>query len=162
MIKLNQDRCISCKACEVHCKMKNKVPAGARFSRIITHGPVGSKTKPKLKNLYMPCFHCAQPWCVSACPTNAMTMRDEDGIVYVQEDLCVGCKACIMACPWMIPQWNDETGKAVKCDYCMDFVDEGRDPACVSGCTAHALTFIRPNTASDKVREKFAKKILEK
>ncbi len=161
MIKLDQERCISCKACEVHCKMKNKVPPGARLSRIVTVGPVKKGGIPRLMTLYLPCLHCAKPWCVAACPTQAMTQR-EDGIVYVREELCIGCKACILACPWAVPQWDETKGKAIKCDYCMDRVDQGLDPACVSGCTAHALSFTRPNKESDKVREEYARKKLLK
>jgi Fe-S-cluster-containing dehydrogenase component len=53
----------------------------------------------------------------------------------------VGCKACITACPWSLPQWNAETGKVVKCDYCMDRVDQGLKPACVTVCMTHCLEF---------------------
>ena len=80
----------------------------------------------------------------------------------MREELCIGCKACILACPWAVPQWDETTGKAIKCDYCMDRVDQGLDPACVSGCTAHALSFTRPNKESDRVREEYARKKLLK
>jgi Fe-S-cluster-containing dehydrogenase component len=84
-----------------------------------------------------------------------MRRREKDGIVYVEQDLCVGCKACIMACPWMVPQWVEETGVVMKCDFCMDRVDEGKKPACVTGCTAHALSFIQPNEGSAETREDY-------
>jgi Fe-S-cluster-containing dehydrogenase component len=84
-----------------------------------------------------------------------MAVREKDGIVYVQEDLCVGCKACMIACPWTVPQWNEATGKVIKCDLCMDRVDQGLQPACVAGCTAHALLFSSPNEISRERRVKF-------
>ncbi len=118
-IVLDQERCISCHACEVHCQMKNRVPPDARLGKLVALGPVLQKGKPRMLNMFMPCFHCERPWCVAACPTGAM-IRREDGIVYLQDDLCVGCKACIRACPWQIPQWNDSTGRAMKCDFCRD------------------------------------------
>jgi Fe-S-cluster-containing dehydrogenase component len=70
-----------------------------------------------------------------------MQKRTKDGIVFVDHNLCVGCKACITACPWGAPQWNPEIGKVVKCDYCKDRVDMGLKPACVTICTSHCLDF---------------------
>lgn len=160
-IKTNAKRCISCKACEVHCKAKNRVPLGARLGQLVSVGPVNKGGKPKIMSLYMPCFHCEEPWCVSACPTGAMTRRDKDGIVYVQSTLCVGCKACIIACPWNVPQWDEATGKAIKCDFCRDRIDQGKDPACVTACCAHALEFVRPNEASKDVRASWGVKLLK-
>jgi Fe-S-cluster-containing dehydrogenase component len=89
----------------------------------------------------MPCFHCEKPWCVAACPTGAMQKREKDGIVFVESALCVGCKSCMVACPWGTPQWNPETGKAAKCDYCRDRVDAGLKPACVTKCLTQCLDF---------------------
>lgn len=162
IFKTNQERCISCNACEVHCKQKNKVPTGAKLGQMVSVGPVNRGGKPKIMNLFMPCFHCEQPWCVAACPTNAMVRREEDGIVYVQRDLCVGCKACIISCPWDIPQWDETTGTVMKCDLCMDRLDAGLKPACVTACTTHALEFLSPNKRSSKTRAEHGQKILMK
>ncbi|MFP4316309.1 MAG: 4Fe-4S dicluster domain-containing protein [Desulfovibrionales bacterium] len=156
LLTLKPERCISCHACEVHCKMKNKVPEGASLCLLVTHGPVEKAGSPKMLNLFMPCYHCEKPWCVAACPTGAMAVREKDGIVFVKEELCVGCKACMIACPWTVPQWNESTGKVIKCDYCMDRVDQGLKPACVAGCTAHALSFSKPNEISNFERRKYA------
>ncbi len=143
-IKLNKDRCISCHACEVHCKVKNNVPQGIQLNKIIISGPsVDKNGKLTYTMKYQPCFHCKKPECVAACPTGAMSIRDADGLVYVRETLCDGCKSCMEACPWGVPQFNVLTGKILKCDYCMDRIDNGLNPACVAGCTAHALSFVR-------------------
>ena len=77
-------------------------------------------------------------------PHGAMQKREKDGIVFVEKSLCVGCKTCMSACPWGAPQWNPETGKVVKCDYCKDRVDLGLKPACATICTTHCLHFGRP------------------
>lgn len=161
VITFNQDRCINCYACETHCKAKNRVPEGARLGQLISVGPVDKGGKPRILNMYMTCFHCAKPWCVGACPTGAM-MRREDGIVYVDQDLCVGCKACIQACPWRIPQWDALHGKAIKCDFCRDRIDRGDKPACVEACCGHALEFKEVNTASADARQDYAEKALLK
>jgi Fe-S-cluster-containing dehydrogenase component len=86
-----------------------------------------------------------------------MQKRAKDGIVSVDEELCVGCKACMRACPWGAPQWNQESGKVVKCDYCMDRLDQGLKPACVAKCVTHCLHFGKPSMISDVRRERHAK-----
>jgi Fe-S-cluster-containing dehydrogenase component len=87
-----------------------------------------------------------------------MRKRPEDGIVYVEPALCVGCKSCIAACPWGAPQWNPETGKVVKCDYCMDRVDQGwiglRDQM-----RHHCLSFGRVEQMDTTKLERFAKTV---
>jgi len=159
-IKLDQARCIGCKACEVHCKSTNRVPAGAQLGQHIAIGPVDRKGKPAHLFMFMPCFHCEQPWCVSACPTGAMTRRESDGIVYVDQERCVGCKACIIACPWKVPQWDALNGRVRKCDFCRNRLDRGLQPACVTACTAHALSFVNPNDASKQTRLDYATQVL--
>jgi len=90
-----------------------------------------------------------------------MQKRAKDGIVFVDQSLCVGCKACITACPWGVPQWEPEIGKVAKCDYCRDRIDKGLKPACVTKCTAHALHWVSAAEASAMKREKFAKETVE-
>lgn len=131
---------------------------GPRFCQIMTVGPKMVSGHPRLGLVFMPCFHCEKPWCVAACPTGAMQKRGKDGIVFVQSASCVGCKCCITACPWGAPQWNPETGKVVKCDYCMDRLDAGLKPACVTKCVTHCLDFgTVTDDASLKKRDFFAK-----
>lgn len=156
----DQKKCIACYSCEVHCKTKNGLPVGPRFCQIMTVGPKMVGSLPRLGLVFMPCFHCEKPWCVSACPTGAMQKRPKDGIVFVESALCVGCKSCITACPWGAPQWNAETGKAVKCDYCRDRVDNGLKPACVTKCLTQCLDF-GPTTeeAIHLKRDRFAKAV---
>ncbi len=152
------NKCIACYSCEVHCKTKNGLPVGPRFCQIMTVGPKMVGGLPRLGLVFMPCFHCEKPWCVAACPTGAMQKRAKDGIVFVEAALCVGCKCCITACPWGAPQWNPETRKTVKCDYCLDRVDAGLKPACVTKCVTHCLDFgIITDDTSQKKRDFFAK-----
>ncbi|MBF0539137.1 MAG: 4Fe-4S dicluster domain-containing protein [Nitrospirae bacterium] len=135
----DQDRCIGCLACEIHCKTENDVPVGIRLSRIVPSGPTMIDDVPRMSFVFMGCFHCSEPLCVEACPTGAMIQRQADGIVYVDSDACVGCRECIEACPCSCPQYNEDTGKVTKCDYCKDRIDAGLKPACVTGCTTGAL-----------------------
>lgn len=151
--------CIGCRACEVHCKEKNDSGPGVYNCRILeVVAPEGEKMR--VDFVYLSCFHCRKPWCVDACPTGAMRRRAEDGIVFVEGSACVGCKACISACPWTVPQWNPETGRVEKCDLCRDRIDAGLEPACVTKCTTGCLTFTTPAEASQTRRQAFAEQIL--
>ncbi len=152
--------CIGCRACEVHCKEKNDSGPGVYNCRILE---VVSSEAEKLRVdfVYLSCFHCNKPWCVDACPTGAMRRRPEDGIVFVEGVSCVGCKACISACPWTVPQWNPESGRMEKCDLCKDRIDAGLKPACVTKCTTGCLTFTTPAKASQASRQNFAERIMK-
>ena len=150
-------KCIGCHACEIQCKTNKSLPPGPRLCQIVEVGPQLIDNIPRASYIFMPCFHCQNPWCVAACPTGAMTRREKDGIVYVDHNLCVGCKTCISACPWGAPQWDPEKGKVVKCDYCMDRLDAGLKPACVTVCTTHCLKFDRAEHIPQTKRDRYAR-----
>jgi Fe-S-cluster-containing dehydrogenase component len=158
---ISQDtkNCIGCHACEIQCKSQKSLPVGPKLCRVVPVGPKLVGGKPKASYIFMSCHHCEEPWCVAACPTGAMQKRKKDGIVFVDLELCVGCKACISSCPWGAPQWNEETGTVVKCDYCMDRIDQGLAPACATICTTHCLTFGKPADNTEIRRERYAKAI---
>ena len=153
-------RCIGCRACEVHCKDKNETGPEAFFCKILTIPPRMVRGVPRFDFVYLSCFHCETPWCVDACPTGAMQRRESDGIVFVEQELCVGCKACISACPWSVPQWDSGSGRVRKCDLCKDRLDQGLEPACVSKCITGALQITTPGKASLQRRQAFAESIM--
>ncbi len=152
-------KCIRCRACEIQCKTSKNLPPGPRPCQVIEVGPKFVGGVPRASYIFMPCYHCENPWCVPACPTGAMQRRPEDGIVFVDQSLCVGCKSCIAACPWGAPQWNPETGKVVKCDYCKDRLDQGLQPACVTVCATHCLQFGEANEITPVRRERYARQV---
>ena len=93
------------------------------------------------------CLHCEEPACVTVCPTGASYKRAEDGIVLVNEDLCIGCKLCSWACPYGAREFDEDVGVMKKCTLCIDRIynenlDEvDRVPACVSACPVGARHF---------------------
>jgi anaerobic dimethyl sulfoxide reductase subunit B (iron-sulfur subunit) len=92
-------------------------------------------------NVSVGCNHCADPACAAACPTNAYTVRG-DGIVWLEEEKCVGCAYCAWACPYGAPQYSRDLGRTTKCDFCRDLIDEGLLPACVAACPMRALDLV--------------------
>ena len=159
-LRHDEASCIACQACEVHCKANKDLGAGPAPCKIVTVGPIDVGGRPRLRIVFMPCFHCEEPWCVKACPTGAMHRREKDGIVFVQPSLCVGCKTCIAACPWGTPQWDPTARKVVKCDYCKDRVDAGLQPACVTKCVTGCLSFGVASEVTDPRRERYARQIV--
>jgi len=103
----------------------------------------GKYPNPFVAFLVEPCFHCANPACIQACPVNAITKRHQDGIVVVDREACLGgdsCQLCLEACPYEAPQFGaEETPKMQKCDFCVDRWAEGKLPICVAGCPMRAL-----------------------
>ncbi len=155
----DQKKCIGCHSCEVACKSNKGLSLGPKICEIITVGPKMVDGRPRAAYTFMPCYHCEDPWCVAACPTGAMQKRKKDGIVFVDHQLCVGCKTCMSACPWGAPQWDPSIGKVVKCDYCMDRLDKGLKPACVTLCTTHCLHFEAAQSVKPIRRVRHAKAI---
>jgi len=97
-----------------------------------------------LAYLSVSCHHCAQPSCVGACPVNAISKREEDGIVLVDRERCIGkdsCGgACLEACPYDAPQFDvEDDAKMEKCNFCIDRLAENKQPICVAGCPVRAL-----------------------
>jgi Fe-S-cluster-containing dehydrogenase component len=159
ILRHDEANCIACQACEVHCKTNKQLGPGPAPCKILAFGPNEVGGQPRMRFVFMPCFHCEEPWCVKACPTGAMQQREKDGIVFVESSLCVGCKSCMAACPWGTPQWDPATHKVVKCDYCKDRLDAGLQPACVTKCVTGCLSFGVATEAPDPRRERYARYI---
>lgn len=160
ILRHDEANCIGCEACEVHCKANKALEPGPAPCKIISIGPVAVEGHPRMRFVFMPCYHCEEAWCVKACPTGAMQQRAQDGIVFVESSLCIGCKSCITACPWGTPQWDPVTRKVVKCDYCKDRLDVGLKPACVTKCVTGCLSFEEANAVPDPRRERYAQALV--
>jgi len=134
---IDNRKCIGCHACTVACKAEHEVPIGVNrtWVKYIEKGEF-----PDTQRAFhvMRCNHCADAPCVTACPVTALFTR-EDGIVDFNWDRCIGCKACIQACPYDALYIDPESHTAAKCNYCAHKVDVGLEPACVQVCPEHAI-----------------------
>lgn len=135
---VDQKLCVTCNACVLACKSENAVPEGeARCWTVQAERGVFPLLT--LETRSERCNHCEDAPCVNACPTQASHYED-GGIVVVDPDKCVGCKACIVACPYEVRYMHPD-GYVDKCTFCIHRVKEGKDPACVTVCPTKALTF---------------------
>lgn len=138
----DQTKCSGCYTCEVACKDWHNVPAGpARWIRVRAVEQ-GKYPEPFLAYMLSLCYHCAEPACVPACPVNAISKNEENGIVAVDREKCIGkdCQQCLEACPYDAPQFGaEENARMQKCDLCADRWLEGKQPICVAGCPTRAL-----------------------
>ena len=143
ILLVEASRCIGCFGCEAACMMEHDLPGEPRPIRVIQVGPVGAGEEMIMSFQPTTCYHCDRPACVTACPSGAMQKR-EDGIVFSDLELCIGCQTCAVACPFGVPHLNPATGKIAKCDGCRDRVDQGLWPACVIKCPTETLIFGGP------------------
>ncbi len=148
--------CIGCRKCEWACKgahgieqgdfesyQNNEVLNDMRRPTPTDLTIVNRYTDEGLRNIKLQCMHCDYPACVSACIVGAIS-KTENGSVVWDTDMCIGCRYCIVACPFQIPTFEYEKAldpKIVKCDFCIDRTNEGKIPACVNICPVEALTY---------------------
>ena len=164
-ILIDTTRCNGCEACVLACKQENDLGpdrlrpgqqavdglSSTRFSTILR--------RPGRQFVRHMCRHCLEPACVSACLVGAMQKTPEGPVVY-DSDLCIGCRYCLVACPWDIPryQWDEAVPYVRKCTLCYPRLKEGKIPACVEACPREALLYGRRTDllaeAHSRIKEK--------
>ena len=132
-------RCVGCTDCVVACKTENHVPEGFCRDWIETE-VAGAFPMPRLEIRSERCNHCDRPPCVSCCPTGASHVEEYGRVVLVAHEKCIGCKACLAACPYDA-RFIHPQGYADKCTFCMHRVKEGLLPACVAVCPTRCMHF---------------------
>jgi formate dehydrogenase iron-sulfur subunit len=157
---IDTTKCMGCRGCQVACKQWNQLPAtktkfGGTYQNppklsgttwTMVHFGEPSKTRgefdknPQWLFRKQQCLHCEDPACVTACPTGALRKQD-NGIVYINQDVCAGCKYCVEVCPFETPHPDPNTGTARKCWMCLDRVTNGLQPACATACPTGAVQF---------------------
>jgi len=171
-------RCIGCRKCELACNKVNALPEpdtsfeDLRVLDAKRRPDAGSYT---VINRYWPgklddqnqlvptfvkvqCMHCQDPACVSACITGALTKK-ENGTVHYDVNRCIGCRYCMVACPFEIPAYDYHdpiTPQVRKCTFCFDRLKEGQKPGCASICPVEAITFGRRSVLLDEAKKRIA------
>ena len=136
------NRCVGCLACSVACKALNDVQIGNFWNRVVRVGPNPKFEGADYPDVYMyflpvTCQHCENAPCVAVCPTGASTKTD-DGTIQIDHEQCIGCGACLDACPYGVRYINAETNVAEKCTMCNSNINDDGVPQCVSQCSGNA------------------------
>ncbi len=134
---IDNRKCIGCHACSTACKSENEVPLGV-YRTWVKYVETGTFPNTRRHFQVTRCNHCANPPCARICPVTAMYQR-EDGIVDFDPSICIGCKACMQACPYDAIYIDPGTDTAAKCHYCAHRTEIGLEPACVVVCPEHAI-----------------------
>lgn len=148
-------RCVGCKACQVACKDKNRLEVGTNFRTVQTYS-VGAFPHVACYSFSQTCNHCESPACLNACKAGAIR-KAPDGTVLLDQDACVGCKRCVLACPYGHPKFIASLGVVGKCDGCAGLRQAGQLPACVAACPTRALDF----GEMDALRKKYGSNLSE-
>ncbi|MBI3092114.1 MAG: 4Fe-4S dicluster domain-containing protein [Candidatus Tectomicrobia bacterium] len=163
-------KCIGCNACTISCKSENHTPPGVVYN-VVLEEEVGEYPYVSRRFLPRPCMHCKNPSCTKVCPVGATYKREEDGIVVIDYDRCIGCRYCIAACPYdaryfdfgeeynatptafdqsLSPEYGElrkrrkgrsPIGNTRKCTLCLHRIKKGLQPACVDTCLGRARYF---------------------
>lgn len=155
-------KCIGCRSCMTACKTWNNLPtkneafidtwdnqsrSDATTWTVVNHYMIEDKGKVSWRYVKRQCMHCNEPACESACFTHSFVKTEEGAVIYkpteLNKDYCVGCRYCMVACPFGIPsfEWDKTFPYVLKCRFCYDRMKEGQVPACITACPTGALTY---------------------
>ncbi len=163
-------KCIGCRGCQVACKGWNELPAVTTDNKGSYENPpqfsANTFTRVKFKELWyknkfhwvftkVQCMHCEYPGCAEACLVGALQKTEEGPVIY-DENKCIGCRYCMVACPFGVPtfEWDEPLPWIRKCTFCFNRQGAGMEPACVKACPSGALKFGERDELIAEARER--------
>ncbi len=177
---IDLDKCTGCDSCTIACKSENNTRPETSPMPFKSNGGVlpdhvsyrwvvkkeaGVYPQPTVTFVTSACNHCQHPACLASCPvsdvadphneSNAIFKRIEDGIVLINQDVCIGCSNCIHACPYGAPQFNTASAKVEKCTFCIHRLYDNNGqrtdflPSCVTTCVGNALHIVENFDSAD-------------
>ena len=143
MIVVRAHRCLGCKSCEIACAVEHSKSRNLYEAINETPAPAARVDVARGEGFVLPlqCRQCEDAPCVEICPTASLRRADKDCPVTIDHDLCIGCKWCILACPFGVIRLDERNRTIIKCDQCFERLQRGEFPACVSACPTAALEF---------------------
>lgn len=161
MIAVDEQRCMGCKTCVLECAMAHTEAKDlAEALRSTTPPQPRVHVEPGGRfGIPLQCRHCEDAPCMTVCPTEAIRRPDEHGPVLIEQDRCIGCKFCLLVCPFGVIELSRDGKAMVKCDLCLERLQAGEEPACVAGCPTGALEFCEVDDWLRRRRQAAAAKI---
>ncbi|MCK5113276.1 MAG: 4Fe-4S binding protein [Phycisphaerae bacterium] len=157
IIVVDEDRCLGCKQCMIECAMEHS--DAETLAEAIRNGELQSRVHVESVGEFgvpIQCRHCEDAPCMEVCPTNAITREGPADPVLLDQDKCIGCKFCLMACPFGVITLARSGKAVVKCDMCIERAKNGEPPACVVGCPTKAMQLVELDEALSEKRRKAA------
>lgn len=150
----NANECMNCKVCMAACNDVHNLSPELHLRKVhqAEAGQWSYKEGiPYQSNIFsysisMSCNHCDDPACVKVCPQNALNKDADEGIVFIDHELCIGCGKCAKTCPYHAIVVDKKKKRACKCDTCFDLRNQGELPACVAACSMRCLSFYTADT----------------
>jgi len=138
------EKCLACKSCEIACavahsqskKLEEAIGEMPRPQRRVTVLSAGEFAVP------LQCRHCEDAPCIAVCPTGAIHRLEAEGPVLIEQEKCIGCKYCLIVCPFGVIELSGDGKAMIKCDLCFERARAGQEPACVEACPTKALKLV--------------------
>lgn len=158
------EKCLACKTCELqcalaHCEVNDLIEAvkqGLQPAHRVSVMAVGGEVAVPIQ-----CRHCEDAPCVAVCPSGALSKSNPYQVTLLDYDKCIGCKSCVIVCPFGAITVGPDGRTVVKCDLCISRLQQGQQPACVSGCPTKALHFGELDDLAREARKRAARQLLE-
>jgi carbon-monoxide dehydrogenase iron sulfur subunit len=158
VVAVDLERCLACRSCEMAC-----AKAHAGFEDIVEAVLAGAHMVPRVRvvaagqrGVPVQCQHCEDAPCAAVCPSGAIYREPEGGPLRTAAERCIGCKACVLVCPFGSVHWDYDAGKGLRCDLCEEIVAAGEEPRCVAACPTRARHVVRIEELSARRRKEAA------
>lgn len=156
------DKCLACKSCEIACAVAHSKSEVLEQALTETPKPQKRVTVEAVEQVSVPmqCRHCEDAPCITVCPTGAISRRQQEEPVLIDTEKCIGCKYCVVVCPFGVINISYDGKVAVKCDLCFKRTEAGEEPACVRACPTKALRLVDQRELTAEKRRRGAREFV--
>lgn len=162
MIVVDVEKCLGCKSCELECAVAHSLARELLGAMGESPAPRARVTVMMEGGLPIPlqCRHCEDAPCVAVCPSGALVKPSLDSPVLTRAELCIGCKSCVLVCPFGVISMGADGKSVIKCDLCLERLEQGEQPACVAACPTHALSLCEAEEVAAARRRAAAREVV--
>ncbi|ADL52296.1 4Fe-4S dicluster domain-containing protein [Clostridium cellulovorans] len=162
VIDISLDKCLGCRTCQLECAIEHSNSKDLFVAVQEIPLPEYRMSVEFVNGVNIPwqCRHCDDAPCENICPTGAIGRKDYEGPILIENSKCVGCKLCVQVCPFGILKKSKSDIVIIKCDFCIDRLQEEKEPACVGGCPTKALKLITLEELANKKKEAATERFL--